>query len=390
MGRRNIRVDNVKGILILLVVIGHFFLPLESGGSRAFVSLFYLIYSFHMPCFVFLSGYLSKSVIKKGSFRWEKPLSLLWLYVIFKCIVYFSEIPAYGPPAGAFPDFLHESGAPWYLMALLLWYLGIPFAAGVKTAWGKAALLLGISLASLAGGYLDMLHPLGDFLSLDRVVAFAPFFYGGYLLSEEGFRRLFPQKLVEEQIIDKKVEEKAETRGKEDAALVNESVKHKTEALIRWSRRSMGNLLIIALCFFLLFHFYELLSPYRYTVYGVWYSRYAETVKENVAMWWSFRLRWYLLAAALSWLLIVRAGDKRSIFTRLGERSLSVYIWHRPIRDILLSAGFLHKFDTGNFWHVLGLMLFSLGITVLLSNSLLYRLMSLVQSLPQYIIGRRK
>lgn len=47
--------DNLKFLLILLVVVGHFadFFTAESNSFRA---LFLFIYSFHMPMFFFISG----------------------------------------------------------------------------------------------------------------------------------------------------------------------------------------------------------------------------------------------------------------------------------------------------------------------------------------------
>ncbi len=59
-GTRDLRVDNVRGVLIFLVVAGHFLLPVN--GERLTMNLMYLIYSFHMPCFMLVSGYLSHGI----------------------------------------------------------------------------------------------------------------------------------------------------------------------------------------------------------------------------------------------------------------------------------------------------------------------------------------
>ena len=52
---RNRSIDAVKGSLILTVVIGHILLGTLDGNI-----LRYVIYSFHMPAFFFISGYLFK------------------------------------------------------------------------------------------------------------------------------------------------------------------------------------------------------------------------------------------------------------------------------------------------------------------------------------------
>ena len=52
--------DNYKGILIILVVFGHFIYESAVALSGSFANdLFKFIYAFHMPAFVFCSGYFS-------------------------------------------------------------------------------------------------------------------------------------------------------------------------------------------------------------------------------------------------------------------------------------------------------------------------------------------
>ena len=50
--------DNLKAVLIFLVVLGHFLLPIH--GESVLVVVKRLIYVFHMPLFVFVSGYRSE------------------------------------------------------------------------------------------------------------------------------------------------------------------------------------------------------------------------------------------------------------------------------------------------------------------------------------------
>ena len=58
--------DNIKGFLILLVVFAHILYQFQSmsGGIKATVDY---IYMFHMPAFVFVSGYFGKDE-RAGSF----------------------------------------------------------------------------------------------------------------------------------------------------------------------------------------------------------------------------------------------------------------------------------------------------------------------------------
>ena len=65
--------DNLKFVLICLVVLGHFLLPVKPKGQLARTA-FYWIYLFHMQAFVFVSGFTSKSyVVRDGK---EKKLAV--------------------------------------------------------------------------------------------------------------------------------------------------------------------------------------------------------------------------------------------------------------------------------------------------------------------------
>ncbi|MDI1538643.1 acyltransferase family protein, partial [Staphylococcus aureus] len=55
--------DNARAILILLVVFGHMLQPYTSG-DKYLSALYLVIYSFHMPTFLFISGYFAKNIDK--------------------------------------------------------------------------------------------------------------------------------------------------------------------------------------------------------------------------------------------------------------------------------------------------------------------------------------
>ena len=143
--------DNVKGALITLVVIGHFLLPMER--TRFVGSLINVIYLFHMPMFALISGYFAKSVYQKGHYRTDKVVRLVWLYILFEIGVHVTENLAAGQPVTGCIDFFHEDGAPWYLLAMVWWYLSIPCLTGLKPA-----AVMGICLClGIFGGYQDSL-----------------------------------------------------------------------------------------------------------------------------------------------------------------------------------------------------------------------------------------
>ena len=79
--------DNLKAVLIFLVVLGHFLLPIH--GESVLVVVKRLIYVFHMPLFVFVSGYFAKKIYKNGQYNFKKILYLIKAYIIFVIAISF-------------------------------------------------------------------------------------------------------------------------------------------------------------------------------------------------------------------------------------------------------------------------------------------------------------
>lgn len=443
MKERNLKLDNAKGILITLVVIGHMLLPIQ-GTTRGVTNFFYMIYAFHMPAFVFISGLLAQHIYTRvpkpahapaencaprhphhaanvsatqqvttvGHFNGRRWCSTLWLYLLFQFILFFSEIPAYGRTT-RFPDFLHTSGAPWYLLALLLWYLMIPFFAGCRGKvlplrpafsnrrqqpserraqsdvglqssrahrgfpYSLIAWILLTSL-SLAGGYLasGALAGIGDFLALDRVVAFAPFFFAGYFIG--------PERLMEF------------LGGQQESVAAPKRATSRRRSPEGTSKRADRGIVLLLtalglLCFVLIgTQTFDRLLPYRNVVYGAWYYRFHP--EQNPAAFpgalatqlWLIRLSWFLVSGLMSFALLALMPNRQiPLITTTGQRTLQIYILHRPIRDLLLASGFITAAGPENSLHVLLLIALSLLMTLVLSAGILQRLFDAIQKLPE-------
>lgn len=80
---RDFHIDNIKGVLIFLVVLGHMLGYLQETHSAFATGVRTFIYFFHMPGFIFMSGYLAKGFLTK-EYKAEKLLSFAWLYLLFK------------------------------------------------------------------------------------------------------------------------------------------------------------------------------------------------------------------------------------------------------------------------------------------------------------------
>ena len=56
---RDTKIDSLKFLLVILVIIGHVVGPYKTIQSNMIIKDF--IYLFHIPLFVYISGYLSKN-----------------------------------------------------------------------------------------------------------------------------------------------------------------------------------------------------------------------------------------------------------------------------------------------------------------------------------------
>ena len=181
--------DSFKGFLIFIVVFGHFLLPLKESPYPLFSRSFYLIYSFHMPAFVFLSGYFGYSGWKKRGTNFRSLLSYVFLYLFMQGMLHICDIFFYGSTR-IFPDFWHASSTPWYILALIFWNVAmLPAELFLRRREGKeiTVYLLFLILLSVPLSFLEVGRTLKDFLALDRTLSFAPFYYLGFLAKCYGF-----------------------------------------------------------------------------------------------------------------------------------------------------------------------------------------------------------
>ena len=59
-GQRDAFFDNAKYLAIVLVAVGHAWEPLK-GDSRVLEAAYTVVYTFHMPAFIIISGFFSRS-----------------------------------------------------------------------------------------------------------------------------------------------------------------------------------------------------------------------------------------------------------------------------------------------------------------------------------------
>ena len=88
MGRteRSAYYDNVKFWLIAIVVVGHF-VEFYMNESELCKWLWYYLYIFHMPLFIFITALFLKNTINRIPFRLDKILSYLVLCYFMKVTI---------------------------------------------------------------------------------------------------------------------------------------------------------------------------------------------------------------------------------------------------------------------------------------------------------------
>ncbi len=170
--------DNIKGILIFCVVLGHL---LECVG--AYLPLYRIIYLFHMPVFLFVSGFFAKSGVRAVA---EK----IWLYGLFQTLYIVWERLV--KPADIPLQYHTPYWILWYLFVLIFYTALIPLYRA--TSGKKRAVALGISLAlSLAAGFSEKI---GYTFSLSRFFVFQPYFLLGLYAKEQPLPPMGNRKLI--------------------------------------------------------------------------------------------------------------------------------------------------------------------------------------------------
>lgn len=267
--------DNIKGFLILLVVLGHLLECFPDGRKD---SLYKLIYVFHMPLFVFCSGYLgrySPRKILKG---------LLLPYLVLQlsyCVFTLNEVQITTPV-----------WILWYLPALAVWRMLLPF---LEECHGRARLLVVAALvacACLAG--FD--NTIGYYAVLSRIIVFFPYFAAGYYLKRY-----------------------VQDRGREGMA--SWLYGRRMEPVLR---------LFMALFFLLVSGVFLYFTPH---VKAEWlYGAYSYQ-SGGYSLW--FRSAQYLMAAVFGSAVLVFMPKKRTLFTMFGQKSLPIYLSHGVAVDTL-------------------------------------------------------
>ncbi|MPQ42915.1 acyltransferase family protein [Clostridium tarantellae] len=171
---RNYLLDNLKVILIFSVVFGHV-IEFYMKDSIFLKSIYIYIYIFHMPLFVFTSGYFSKNIEKCRKSAVKKLLlPYLFFNILWYTIVYIGT--------GKFMLFTLASGwTLWYLLSLFFWRILLKYLIKIK---------LVIPISIIMGLLVGMLPTGQEIISFSRTITFLPFFLLGYYTHNKNLKKI--------------------------------------------------------------------------------------------------------------------------------------------------------------------------------------------------------
>ena len=134
MPQRRDYIDELKGLGILLVVLGHFIEQYRMGYSFVSAS-FFCIYAFHMALFN------PRKLVTQQ----------LWLYLVGQTLMLAFRAAVlrenFAETGGLLAAWLLPWRHIWYLYALIFWHLTLPVLCRLRDRLGLAGSCLGMALA---------------------------------------------------------------------------------------------------------------------------------------------------------------------------------------------------------------------------------------------------
>ena len=259
--------DNYKALLIILVIMGHFIDPCYTNNQLLY-TLKFVIYAFHMPAFIFISGYFSKKNIS-----WQITFQKILIpYFCFQTIyyLYYKYLLCINSEfVYQFPKF-----SLWYLIALFVWKVVTPYFKKIPHHF----------ILSVVMGLLFGLLPIeGTRFSISRVVSFYPYFLAGTLFKREQLTLLRTKK---HQII-----------------------------------AGCG---IMAYVVFIILFADDLELKLRFFYKKVSYADMGLTSLEGIVI----RLLCYGVGFFFTYAIAVLMTEKKNIFSILGTTTMSIYLFH--------------------------------------------------------------
>lgn len=342
--------DNVRFIAIALVVIGHSIQRLTADSDAA-MSLYLIIYSFHMPLFAIASGWFSKASPPDAANLRRLITAIVVPYLIFETIWTAVRWIVEG---GASLNPTTASWTLWFLLALAIFRLVLPYLAQLR----EPVLWAVVLTAGIGVGYWPNVD---DTFSLARALGLLPFFVLGWRAREWGLGELW-------------------LGG------------HRLSARIDGAPRTVLRVAALSLLIAWSIVIVVGIDHWREVDLRLWLFYTEHYGALDAPEWWAgaIRLGLLVMTTALCAAVLILAPRRATPFTSFGGATLYVYLLHTfalyPIRE----SGLLGGENSGWPWLV-GMIVFALVLTVVLSTPLVRRLARpLVEPRVEWLFRRER
>ncbi len=272
---RNYLFDNMKVVLVFFMVSAHYVRISGSFDVSSFGGFFYIIaFSFIMQGFLFVSGYFSKNTDKC---RLGAAKNFLLPYILLMPIMFLVRLGVFGV---AKFDLMSPSHALWFLLVLFVYRFMIKDLAKIP---GVLFFSAGLLLAS------GCFSSLGKELALGRICSFLFFFMLGYKMNWQHIEKI----------------------------------------------RSISKKWIIPLLAVLLM--FSFLTAYTNVIpVEMWHLKDGYSIY-HLSNIMGMVIRMALCIVSLGWLVVlINLIPNRKLFcTGIGQRTMTVYICHIPIRYLI-------------------------------------------------------
>lgn len=259
--------DNYKVLLIFLVVVGHFVGPSVKSNNFLLV-LKWLIVSFHMPAFIFISGYFAKKDLPILTIVWRLAVP----YIAYEIIYYLW-----------YTFFLHKETelvltkpkfTLWYLMVLFFWRVITPYVKKIPYH---------MILAIIAGLLIGFSNMEDNFLSIPRALVFYPFYLAGTSFERETLTKL----------------------------------------------RSKKGRMISAFCIAIIFVVLAYIGLHRIAPMQIFYGRYNYAFMKQGAMeGFLWRIAMYVIGFVMTYAVMILMTEKKIFCSYIGTRTMAIYLFH--------------------------------------------------------------
>lgn len=280
--RRIAKWDNVKFWMILCVVIGHV-LYCFRGNDLAF-DIYVFVYSFHMPVLIFVAGMFSRHTVESRNYG--TVINYVAVYLIMKAL---EQVSGYIISGKIHFYFLWESGPAWFGLAMAVFILITMFVSKYDMKYVMA-------VALLAGCFAVLDSHFGDHFASMRIMVFYPVFLAGFYSRPEMFD--------------------FSSYGRPFRVLIH-----------------IASFIAIASVGCIMF----LLSREQLSVIlKLFKGKYAYDEMHLGIESVGYRLACYAFWALIIIAVIVTVGNHETWLTWIGSRSMSIFIWHSFVIDLLI------------------------------------------------------